>query len=653
MWLPPNRFDSSETEVAFLGEYCQRFASQRRVALVLGILISIAYLAWDYLYGAGDAEFAPVLGAVMANRVASALLLVPTLAMAMRQRFERDESHATRWLVGMLIVEFAMYCRGFVLAPYPYDYMYFFMGMFICLIFGFSMLRLRSRPTLLAMTILVLMAAATFVWNWQVKQAHLGAPAARIYTWVALSFLISAAMMGVVVCTLLERSERLTFSRANELARLNHSLEERSLQLEHLNEALCISGQQAEERAKALIEMKEQMRQDAERRNREKSQFLAAAVHDLKQPIQAIGNALEPGQRALDHNDVAGARRMIDLAAAATRLMREQLAGVLEMSRLESGFVKADIATFSLAPVLEGAVSQLAGLARRHGVQLLAESRSDPCLLESDRHFVSRIVLNLLSNGIKYSDPGKGSRWVRLRIEPRETHLCIEVSDNGLGIAVEHLDTEAIFKPFFQANNNLRESEKGVGLGLSIVQAMLALLPNHRLTVRSQVGQGTTMTLDVPLASTQASTLVVDPGEWVGPGPLPQARDLAGLYVLYVEDDELVRATTSALFKAYGILYEAAESYAALGELLQRMERVPNVVVTDYRLPEGATAIQVVGATEAAFGKLPVIVVTGETRPAEAFPADWCLLRKPLSSTQLLLALHASALPGGRAALAE
>ena len=88
MWLPPNRFDSSETEVAFLGEYCQRFASQRRVALVLGILISIAYLAWDYLYGAGDAEFAPVLGAVMANRVASALLLVPTLAMAMRQRFE-------------------------------------------------------------------------------------------------------------------------------------------------------------------------------------------------------------------------------------------------------------------------------------------------------------------------------------------------------------------------------------------------------------------------------------------------------------------------------------------------------------------------------------------------------------------------------------
>jgi len=640
MWTPPPRFDAPEDEAAFLQDYCLRFVSHRRVALLLGFLISGAYLSWDYLYSAGDAQFAPSLGAVIQNRIASTLILLPILVSALRPRFAQDEAHATRWLVVMLTVEFAMYCRGFVLAPFPYDYMFFFMGMFICLVFGFSMLRLRSWPTVVAMVILVAMAAATFAWNWQVKQAHLTSPVARIYTWVGLSFLASVAMMGVVVSTLLERSERLTFGRARELALSNEAVQERNQQMLRLNEALHLSSQEAQRRAQALIEIKEQMRLDAERRNREKSQFLAAAVHDLKQPIQAISNALDPGQRALESNDKAGARRMFELAGAATRLMREQLAGVLEMSRLESGFATAEITVFDLDSVLKEAISQLADLSQRHGVVIQLQSAQDRWLLESDRHFMQRIVLNLLSNGIKYADPAKASRWVRLSTGLLDGQVRIAIADNGLGIDAELLNSGAIFKPFFQANNQHRESDKGVGLGLSIVQAMLALMPGHHLSVRSQVGVGTTVTLTVPRACADRAPTPTTRDQQDEPYPPPQAHELAGIYVLYVEDDELVRTSTCALFKSHGILYEAVDSHAQLRELLPRMERVPDLVLTDYRLPEGATAVQVVDAAVAEFGALPVVVVTGEANEAEARTGRWSLLRKPLSSSQLLLAIH-------------
>jgi signal transduction histidine kinase len=646
MWTPPRRFASADEEAAFLLEYCQRFVSHRRVALLLGFLISSTYLAFDYLYSAGDPQFAPRLGAVLENRVVSTLLLLPVIATALRPRFAVDEVYASRWLVIFLTLEFGLYCRGFVLAPYPYDYMFYFMGMFICLIYGFSMLRLRSLPTMAVMTILVLMAAATFAWNWEVKHADLSSPVARIYAWVGLSFLASVAMMGVVVSTLLERSERETFERARELASSNQAVQERNHQMEQLNEALRLSGQEAQQRAQALIAIKEEMRLDAERRNREKSQFLAAAVHDLKQPIQAISNALEPGQYALDSNDQAGARRMFELAGAATRLMRDQLASVLEMSRLESGFVTAEIKNFDLDPVLDAAVSQLADLSQRHGVELQVATRGLTSRVESDRHFMQRIVLNLLSNGIKYSDAGKTSRWVRIATEAQAMHLRVEITDNGLGIEPALLNSQAIFKPFFQANNQHRESDKGVGLGLSIVQAMLALMPNHHLKLRSQVGVGTTITLDVPLACSELAGAELPPDPWDAADPPPQVRELAGCYVLYVEDDELVRASTSALFDAYGILYEAVESHAQLCRLLPRMERVPDMLLTDYRLPEGATAVQVVEATVEAFGELPVLVVTGETSKAgetgeeEARTHRWRLLRKPLSSVQLLMAIY-------------
>ncbi len=639
MWTPPKRFESAALEAAFLADYCLRFAPHRRIAGILGFLITTAYILWDYLYGAGDPEFAPVLGAVVWNRSVTAALILPYIALSFTERFARDEAFAGRVIVVTLVVQFALYCRGFLLAPFPYDYMYFFMGMFICQIYGFSMPRLRARESTLLMSACVLLAVLTFVWNWQIKHDTLTSHAARIYVWVAASFLVSVGVMGVFVCTLLESSERASFLRKEELAGSLRLISQRNEEVERLNQALRISMQAEQERSEAVIALKERLRQESERRNREKSQFLAAAVHDLKQPIQAIGNALEPGRRALAQYDFEKARSMFELAASATQLMREQLTGVLEISRLESGFVSAELSTFDLVPLIEDVFSQLANFARRHDVLLRSGTLPGPVIVFGDRHFMGRILLNLVSNGIKYHDPERpGQRWVEVRLTLRGDAVLITIEDNGVGIEETLISSEAIFKPFFQVDNRHRESEKGVGLGLSIVQAMLALMPEHRLSVRSQVGAGTCMTLQAPRGrpgqrppEILSPSMVLDDG--LGEAALAA---LVGCYVLYVEDDDLVRTSTSALLEAYGILHDAFESCAGLQAALPTIERVPDFLLTDYRLPDGATAHDVVGAVRDEFGPVPALVITGEVLDEDALPGDWMLLRKPLSTAQLL-----------------
>jgi signal transduction histidine kinase len=630
MWAPPRRFESDTQEQAFLADYSQRFASHRRVAAILGFLIDAIYIAWDYVYSAGDTAFAPVLDAVVLNRAITSLLVLPAIALSLTRRFEVDEIFASRCLVATMLVQFGLYCRGFIIAPYPYDYMYFFMGMFICLIYGFSMLRLRARPVLLLMLLALLMAAATFAWNWHIKYDALANHAARIYTWVAGSFLLSVATMGSVVSNLLERSERATFQRTAQLAR---------------------SSQQTREKAQALIELQERMRREAERRNREKSQFLAAAVHDLKQPIQAIGNALEPGRWALERNDLASARRMFDLAAVATQLMRDQLTGVLEISRLESGFVRAEMSSFDLVPVVDQVCAQLRDQAGQDGVELTLQSADGPLIVYSDRHFIGRILQNLVANGIKYHDPAKaGQTRVTVTVRPHTAFLGVAVEDNGLGIAEEHLKDDAIFKPFFQANNRRRESEKGVGLGLSIVNAMLTLMPSHRLSVTSTTGVGTRFVLEVPWGG-QISAAQPSPASPAATEADPAALVAAvrGVYVLYVEDDDLVRTSTCALFDAYGIAYECVDSLRQLQSALLRMDRPPDLLLTDYRLPEGETAVHVIKAVTHVFGSLPVLVVTGEVMEAEDLPGNWRLLHKPLSSPRLLGAIGEAMGHGGGA----
>lgn len=216
--------------------------------------------------------------------------------------------------------------------------------------------------------------------------------------------------------------------------------------------------------------------------------------------------------------------------------------------------------------------------------------------------------MNLASNAVKYSDRQKaGAAAVLIGAVAFANRVRIDILDNGVGIPRDRW--EEVFKPFTQLSNPEHDRDKGVGLGLSIVRAIVPLLSEHRLDMNSVEGRGTRFSLELPRADdiivpAQLAELCTD---YIDTGKL------AGVYVLYVEDDTLVRNSTVSLFDNYGILCEAVASIVQLEEALSTLERIPDIIITDYRLPEGKTARDVLSAVwRECEVRIPTIVLTGE-----------------------------------------
>jgi CheY-like chemotaxis protein len=257
--------------------------------------------------------------------------------------------------------------------------------------------------------------------------------------------------------------------------------------------------------------------------------------------------------------------------------------------------------------------------------------------VETDKHFLTRILHNLIGNSIKYRDDDKDHRIVCVLAEASNGHLILTVADNGIGIPEKLILHGDIYRPFFQANNHRREQERGVGLGLSIVRAMVDLLPNHRLDVQSHIGVATEFTLSVPLSETSAlSPSVLGSLAALNSQNGHLSADVRGLYVLYVEDDDHVRQSTCALLASCGVLFDAASDYAGAHEIIANLERRPDVLVTDLRLPDGRSGLDVVGALREQFEGVPTIVISAEAGFQTRLPADCVALEKPVSPGRLL-----------------
>jgi CheY-like chemotaxis protein len=239
--------------------------------------------------------------------------------------------------------------------------------------------------------------------------------------------------------------------------------------------------------------------------------------------------------------------------------------------------------------------------------------------------------MNLFDNAIKYSDRSKAQPVVFVGIVRLPNRVRIDIIDNGIGIPSHHW--ENVFKPFFQLGNTERDREKGLGLGLSIVKSIMLLLSEHRIDMRSVEGRGTRFSLDIPRTDDPGTFKIIKEAE-----QSPIGKDVSGLYVIYVEDDVLVRASTVALFQEYGILYEAIGSVSELEERLPLLERMPDLLITDYRLPGGGTAKNIMQLMSHYFdADIPAIVLTGEvqTSPTELIGAQVLsrLRRRRFSST--------------------
>jgi two-component system CheB/CheR fusion protein len=337
----------------------------------------------------------------------------------------------------------------------------------------------------------------------------------------------------------------------------------------------------------------------AELANASKSRFLAAASHDLRQPLQTLTLLQGLLEKTVTGDKAHALLGRLDETLGA---MSGMLNTLLDINQIEAGTVRAEIVSFRIGDLLGRLKQAFAYPAQAQGLALHVV----PCDLTicSDPRLLEQMIRNLLSNALKYTMRGK----VLLGCRRREGSLSIEVWDSGVGIPKE--DLQSVFQEYHQLDNPARERSRGLGLGLSIVQR-LAVLLEHPLRVRSEPGRGSVFAIEVKLAP---------PGSQSQPEALPQgadpqpAEDLhrSGV-ILIVEDDPEVRDAMEMLLRDEGHHpVTAPDGVAALEWLAQETVR-PDLVLADYNLPRGMDGLQMVAKVrEKLHRELPAIILTGD-----------------------------------------
>ena len=358
--------------------------------------------------------------------------------------------------------------------------------------------------------------------------------------------------------------------------------------------------------------------------NLAKSRFLAAASHDLRQPLHALG--LFVGQLR-GHMQSAEGGRLVEQMDAAVTSMNELFNALLDISKLDAGVLSANVTEFPIAQVLRRIERTFAEAAQDKGLsfQMVSSSawvRSDPILLE-------RIVLNLVSNAVRYTASG----GVVVGCRRRGDTVHIEVWDSGPGLPEDQ--RRKIFGEFYRlAEGN---NPGGLGVGLAIVDRLCDLL-GHRVELNSRVGRGSCFSVTVPLAA--------QPQAWTHEQAvsLATADPARGKRVLVIDDDALVLDGMRGILQSWGCEVQTAISGdAALAGLAQN-GGAPDLIISDSALAGGETGIDAIARVRQAVGApIPAFVVTGDIAPdrlREASAAGFHLLHKPVSPMALRTTLN-------------
>jgi len=384
-----------------------------------------------------------------------------------------------------------------------------------------------------------------------------------------------------------------------------------------------------------LLEALERERQEvllardrAEDANRAKSQFLAAASHDLRQPLHALSlysAALK--LRATDGalSEIAG---HINEALASLAVLVNSL---LDISKLDAGAVRPDSQRVSVKALIERLESDYRPVAREKGLAFRvapvdAHVETDPVLLE-------RVVRNLVDNAFKYTAAGS----VSLDAELDERTVRIAVRDTGPGIVES--ERERIYEEFYQIGNPERDRSKGMGLGLAIVRRM-ALLLGIEVQLETHPGRGSTFAVTL-MRGPKDSSLPHAPNS---PAAVDAAA-LAGVRVLVIDDEPIVRVAMRTLLESWGCRVTACGGFAEADRLIVDYALEVDAIVADFRLRQHENGIETVHRLRARLGDVPALMVSGDTAPErlrEAQASGLPFLHKPVSAEKLqrtLLAL--------------
>lgn len=363
-------------------------------------------------------------------------------------------------------------------------------------------------------------------------------------------------------------------------------------------------------------------KEQVEEASREKSMFLAAASHDLRQPLHALALQTHLLQSAVlpppQQRVVADMRNSI-------QAMTGLFDALLDMSRLDAGVIPVRPAPLTLADVFARLETEFGQAARERGLRL--RWRGADATVHTDGHLLASLLGNLVSNAIRYTERG----GVLVAARRRKGQVRIEVWDSGVGISGDQ--QRAVFKPFFQIGNVERDRSKGLGLGLAIVERLARLLATP-LELASVPGRGTRFSVTLPSAVLPAPS----PAVTVVPAS-PGQGQLAGATVVLVDNEVEIRAAMDALLASWQCEVVTASGVEDALVRAAAMSRAPDLLVCDYRLGADANGLEVIERIRDEFNQpVPALVITGDTGAdvLHAVEAARCaILHKPVDPQTL------------------
>jgi Na+/proline symporter/signal transduction histidine kinase len=388
---------------------------------------------------------------------------------------------------------------------------------------------------------------------------------------------------------------------------LEQRVRERTQELEHLNTELV------------------QAKAEAEDANISKTRFLAAASHDILQPLNAARlyvTSLVERQGTSDPQSDHEEARLVGNVDASLEAIEEILGALLDISRLDAGAMKPEIVSFRIDDILRQLEVEFAPLAREKGLDLMFM----PCSLavQSDRRLLRRLLQNLVSNAVKYTPKGR----VLVGCRRHGGRLRIDVYDTGLGIPAAQ--TREIFKEFHRLDQGARVA-RGLGLGLSIVERIGRVL-DHAIDVDSNVGGGSQFSVEVPLATAAPA---------VARRTAPQRGDLsqlAGMAILCIDNDAKILDGMEALLGGWGCRVLKAPDLTGAIAAVHDAKTAPAGLLVDYHLDDG-NGIEAIMALRRRYGAdLPAILITADRSPRvrdDARERNVQLLHKPLKPAAL------------------
>jgi len=364
-------------------------------------------------------------------------------------------------------------------------------------------------------------------------------------------------------------------------------------------------------------------RREAERANKANSAFLAAASHDLRQPVQALSLLNGALRRTVKE---ARALEMIDSQQHSLTAMTNLLNSLLDISRLDAGAVTPELEEFPIRRLIDRLSDEFARQAQQKGLKFSA----GPCttVVNSDPNLLAEIIQNFVSNAIRYTDKGS----VRLECEEID-HVChIRVIDTGIGIDEDQI--ENIFREFHQCKTP-GSSKEGFGLGLAIVKRLADLL-NLKIGVESRIGRGSTFSISLPSAGSEGDA------EETGIFDAPLEGGVESGLIVLIEDDVNVANAWGLLLEAEGYRVATAESATEARALINHLDGTPDLLISDFHLLDGSTGVEAVSAIRDYYDEhIPAFIVSGDTSKVvkDARLLDnVTLMSKPIDTNRLLAA---------------